>query len=375
METGFWIAVFFACYSYLVYPLSLTLMHLFVRNPVCRRQGYAPAITFIITAHNEARRMRAKLDNAVALDYPHDKLQILVASDGSTDETNAIVSDYANRGVELLALDVRGGKEHAQARAVERSRGEVLVFSDVATMLDTGGLRQIASNFADKSIGCVSSVDSLIDPSGGGESVYVRYEMWLRGLESAIHSVVGLSGSFFAARREVCQDFSTVMPSDFRTLLNTIKAGMRGYSDAHAVGYYQPLKDESREFERKVRTVLRGITTFFHHPEFCNVFRYGLFAYQYCSHKLMRWLTPLFLATALIFNAVAALSSNLYAVILIVHLLAYALAIAGFALPAAARSPVIRIPKYFLIVNASVMVAWVKFLGGRRQVLWNPSIR
>ena len=228
----------------------------------------------------------------------------MVASDGSTDATNGIVEAYAERGVELLPVTNRGGKENAQKEAVQVARGEVLVFSDVATRLDPDGLAQIVANFADPAVGCVSSVDRVLGKDGrpGGEGAYVRYEMWLRALESQVHSLVGLSGSFFAARREVCRDFSADMQSDFRTLLNSMRLGLRGVSDPSAVGYYLDVADGRREFDRKVRTVLRGLTVFFRNLEFLNPLRYGFFSYQYFCHKLLRWLVPLFLLFAFATN-------------------------------------------------------------------------
>ena len=167
--------------------------------------------------------------------------------------------------------------------------------------MKSNGLREIVSNFADPSIGCVSSEDRLVRNDGqpAGEGLYVQYEMLLRRLESRAYSLVGLSGSFFAARKVVCRDFSANMQSDFKTLLNSIQIGLRGVSDADALGYYLDVADQKKELDRKVRTIIRGLTVFFNHIELLNVFRYGLFAYQFFCHKLLRWLVPLFLVTAL----------------------------------------------------------------------------
>src|SRR5262249_47864476 len=141
-------------------------------------------------------------------------------------------------------------------------------------------------------VGCVSSVDALMDANGNlsGEGAYVRYEMLLRRLESTLGSVVGLSGSFFAVRREACREWATDVQSDFNTLLNCVRLGFRGVSDETSVGYYRGVTEETREFERKVRTVLRGITTLMHRAGLLSPRRYGLFAWQLVSHKLCRWL-------------------------------------------------------------------------------------
>lgn len=331
----------------------------------------------IITAYNEGKRIKDKLENTLALDYPKEKLQILVTSDGSTDETNAIVKEYEKEGIELLAIKNRGGKENTQKEAVKKANGDIIVFTDVATLLDPDGLKQIVSNFADSTIGCVSSEDRLIGKDGkpSGEGFYVQYEMRLRRLEFRVNSLVGSSGSFFAARKEVCQDFSEDMQSDFRTVLNSIKLGLRAVSDHEAIGYYQDVSDEKREFDRKVRTVMRGLTVFFRHLEFLNPFRYGLFSYQYFCHKLLRWLVPLFLFIALVTNLVLAPTSSVYYILLLCQSAFYAIAVWGWQRQIPIQNTLLKIPMYFLTVNASIAFAWFKFVRGQRVVMWTPSER
>ncbi|MHB8711803.1 MAG: glycosyltransferase family 2 protein [Trichloromonadaceae bacterium] len=342
-----------------------------------RKASYLPPVTLIIAACNEEKRIGQKLENTVALDYPRQILQVIVTSDGSMDGTNALVREYAGRGIELLALPERKGKENAQKEAVARARGEVIVFSDTATMIDPDGLKKIVANFADPTVGCVSSVDRVIGRDGKpcGEGAYVRYEMWLRSLESKVNSLVGLSGSFFAARREVCRDFSGEMQSDFRTVLNSMKLGLRGVSDSESVGYYQDLADSHKEFDRKIRTVLRGQTVFFKNLEFLNVFRYGLFAYQYFCHKLLRWLVPLFLFTALTANLGLIFGSRFYFLLFLGHLGFYGLALWGWSRSRTPEHVAVKLPLYFLVVNAAILVAWWRYLRGNRMVMWAPSER
>ena len=374
MQFLFWFCIGVVFFAYFGYPLTLVLLRRLRRREVVRDYTTMP-VTLIITAFNEERRIREKLDNSLALDYSKKQLQILVASDGSTDETNAIVRSYADRGVELLEVVHRGGKENAQKEAVQYARGDVVVFSDVATMLEPRGLLEIVANFADPSVGCVSSEDRLLGQDGkpSGEGMYVRYEMWLRRLESEAHSLVGLSGSFFAARKEVCRDFSGEVQSDFRTLLSSMKLGLRGVCDPRAIGSYLNIADEQREFARKVRTVLRGLTVFFKHIEFLNGFRYGLFAYQYFCHKLLRWLVPFFLVGALLANAALAFSSVFFLWILVGQVLFYSLGIYGW--KTQSLHGAWKIPMYFLVVNAAIAVAWWQYLTGKRVVLWEPSQR
>ncbi|WP_224981918.1 glycosyltransferase family 2 protein [Geomonas agri] len=368
--------IFLTFYAYFGYPLSLFLLSLFRCREV-QKSMITPAITFIITAFNEEKRIREKLANTLALDYPPELLQVVVASDGSTDRTNEIVREYAARGVLLLEVTARGGKENAQKEAVAIAQGEILVFSDVATMIEAGSLHRMMANFADPSIGCVSSVDRVIGRDGKpcGEGAYVRYEMWLRDLEGRVNSLVGLSGSFFAARKEVCRDFSPDMQSDFRTLLNSMRLGWRGVGDPEVVGLYQDVGDSGREFDRKVRTVLRGLTVFFKNLEFLNPFRYGLFSYQFFCHKLLRWLVPLFLAGAFLANAALASSSLCYLSLFLLQSAFYLVAGGGWRNPALGRRTPFKIPLYFITVNVAIAVAWLRYLRGNRMVMWTPSER
>ena len=373
----FWMFVFCAFFAYFGYPITLILLSA-VRRKKHERKTITPTATLIITAFNEEKRIREKLENTLLLEYPRDRLQIMVASDGSTDTTHEIVGEYADKGVELFIVHDRKGKENAQAEAVKAARGEIIIFSDTATRIDPNGLLEIVSNFADPKVGCVSSEDKMIandDSDVGGEGFYVTYEMWLRKLESQVNSVVGLSGSFFAARREVCEDFSPKMQSDFRTLLSSMTRGMRGVSDPEAIGYYQDIKDKSREFQRKVRTVIRGLTVFFNHAYFLNIFKFGLFSYQYFCHKLMRWLVPFFMLGALVAGGLAALNSRVYGILFGLQLLFYLVALAGIVIPKLTDMVLFKIPAFFTVVNVSIFVAWMKFIGGERVVLWQPSVR
>lgn len=340
------------------------------------RKRFTPEVTFIITAHNEEKRIKDKIVNSLEIKYPKEKLQIIIASDGSTDRTNEIVDNYRKSGIELLAIPIRGGKENAQKEALKSAKGEVIVFTDVATILESTGLEQIISNFSDPAVGCVSSEDKFIGRDGkpSGEGFYVRYEMMLRRLESRVNSLVGLSGSFFAARRSVCRDFSGDMQSDFRTLLNCVKMGLRGVSDPLATGTYFDVSDDKREFDRKVRTVLRGLTVFFRHIEFLNIFRYGFFSYQYFCHKLLRWLVPLFLILAFSANLFLAMKSGIYFVLFLGQIFFYCVALMGVKGKYTSVN-LIKIPYYFLTVNASIIIAWWRYLGGHRVVMWTPSER
>jgi len=311
------------------------------------------------------------------LNYPEGHLQVIVASDCSTDRTDEIVRGYASRGVLLARAPERRGKEYAQQHAMQVAIGDIVVFSDVATILQPDAIRKIVANFADPSVGCVSSEDRFIDPDGrvSGEGAYIKYEMFLRSLESRVNTLVGLSGSFFAARREVCADWAPDLQSDFNTVLNAVRLGLRGVSDPQSVGYYRNIADERREYERKVRTVLRGISVFMHSIALVNPFRYGLFAWQLFSHKLCRWLVPFAMILLLASNALLLREALFYQVAFAGQAGFYGLALAGIVYRQVLRSTLMKLPSFFVLVNLSILTAWVRYLRGQRIVVWEPSKR
>lgn len=375
LEILFWSSAAFCVYAYAGYPLLAAALATLRHRPVAAAD-ITPPVSFIITVRNEEARLPDKMANTLALDYPRDAFEVIVTSDASSDGTHAIVESFADRGVRLVVAPERRGKEAAQLLAIQHASHDLLVFSDVATHLEPDGVLRIVRSFADPAIGSVSSEDLVLraDGSTGGEGAYVRYEMWLRQIESRLGSVVGLSGSFFAARRAVCRDWAVDIPSDFTTLLNTLKAGLRGISDPRALGYYQDLADGRREYARKVRTVVRGMSALLQHLELLNPFRFGLSAWQLASHKLCRWLVPVAMVLMLIASLLLAGTSRFYAVLAVLQLVAYALAGAGVVSPVAPRGPW-RILTFFVVVNASILHAWWNVLLGRRVVTWEPSRR
>jgi Glycosyl transferase family 2 len=375
MESLFWACVAFVFYGYLGYPMIMYVLARFFPKPV-HRGDITPRVSLIITARNEEKRIGDKIENSLALDYPHEQLEVIVTSDCSTDDTHAIVARYADRGVRLVVAPERRGKEFAQKCAIRASAGEILVFSDVATRLDADGVRAIVANFADASVGCVSSVDRLVDADGtvSGEGAYVRYEMYLRSLESMVGSVVGLSGSFFAARRDVCDPWAEDLPSDFTTLLNTLQHGMRGISDVRAIGYYPNLANKQNEYGRKVRTVVRGMSGLGRHLHLLNPFRYGLAAWQLFSHKVCRWLVPFGLIGALAASLALLTRSPFYLAVGLLQVGAYAVAANGLRDPDR-QAGIPRLLTFLVLVNVSILHAWYRVLRGRRVVAWEPSRR
>ncbi|NGZ01755.1 MAG: glycosyltransferase family 2 protein [Nitrospira sp. WS238] len=375
-EWTFWGSLLFIFYAYAGYLLTLLVISRF-RNRTVSTGPIQPTVSFIITAFNEEGRIKEKIENTLQQQYPRDRLELVVASDCSSDRTDEIVRAYASSGLRLVRATQRRGKEAAQKLAVGQTSGEILVFSDTATMLPPYGIANIVKPFHDPTVGCVSSVDRFIDAEGNvsGEGAYVSYEMLLRRLETKVNTLVGLSGSFFAARRAVCTPWADDLQSDFNTLLNSMRAGLRGVSDPDSVGYYKNLTDETKEYQRKVRTVLRGIAVFMRSLPMLNPFRYGLFAWQLFSHKLCRWLVPFALIVAFVSNVVLATQSLLYQVLLSGQVLFYFMAAAYAWCRWIPKHNLLRLPSFFVLVNLSILDAWVRYMRGDRVFRWEPSKR
>ncbi|AKV98551.1 glycosyl transferase [Marinobacter sp. CP1] len=375
LQFVFWFAAFGAVYSYFIYPIILRFVP--VRRSLESHDGSEPLpwVSLIVTAHNEAHRIGEKIENSLEIDYP--KLELIVASDASTDATDDIVRSFEEQGIVLARTEQRLGKENAQKNAIAKASGNILVFSDVATKIPDHAVSKLVDCFNDPEIGAVSSEDVFISRDGDvvGEGAYVKYEMWLRKLESLRGGVVGLSGSFFAARKSVCNEWDIRSPSDFNTALNCASQGFVAVSAPDVQGYYRDVADPSREYQRKVRTVIRGITALARHPESLNPFRYGLFAFQLLSHKLMRWLVPWFLLLLLIASVMLAGKNVIYTFALVVQIIFYCMVILAHFSPAFRCKTLARIPYFFVQVNVAIAHATLQFLAGRRMTVWSPSQR
>lgn len=372
------ISLFGVIYSYFVYPLILFVLSSWrPAGPQSYRASSGVSVSLIITAHNEEQRIEDKLRNTFELDYPGDLLEIIVASDCSTDRTDEIVASHAGQGVTLVRADQHLGKEYAQWCAIQASKGDIIVFSDVATLIPANALQKLVVLFDDPRVGAVSSEDRFISDDGklAGEGAYVRYEMWLRALESRLAGLVGLSGSFFAARREVCQQWDTQSPSDFNTALNCARAGFIAISSPEVCGHYKDVKDEKKEYARKIRTVIRGMTALGRHAEVLNPFKYGLFAFQVWSHKVMRWAVPWFMLLLLIVTVFMLGKSWFVNLLLIGQVGFYALALLGMKSEVWRENALVRLIYYFVQVNLALAHAAISYFSGKRMTTWTPSRR
>lgn len=377
MELVFWLLAVATAYSYFIYVILLQVLP--KRRTYAALDGDAdlPKVSLIITAYNESSRISEKLQNSLALDYPRELLEIIVASDCSEDGTDGIVENFAPGRVRLVRADERKGKEYAQYCAIQQAAGEILVFSDVATSISPEAIHSLVDYFRDPQIGAVSSEDHFVSQDGTvvGEGAYVRYEMWLRRLESDCAGLVGLSGSFFAARASVCQQWDIYSPSDFNTALNCVKQDLIAVTAPDVQGHYKDIVEAKREYQRKVRTVLRGMTALLRHPEVLSYRRFGLFSLQLWSHKIMRWAVPWLLVALLVVSFLLWNHGPVYRFALFAQLGFYTVGLLGAMIPSLREFGPVRMIYFFLLVNIALAEALIKLIKGDRIYVWKPSQR
>jgi len=371
----FWLSLVMIIYPYFGYPLVLHLIRIFrVENPP--RDGspreVPPAVTVLVPAHNEEGTIETKIRNTLSLEYPREKLQIIVVSDGSTDATNVTVGKYLDKGVTFIVMESRRGKAQALNAGLAAATGDIVVFTDASILLEPDSLRCIVKRFREEEIGCVSGSDRILD--GGGEGIYGRYELYLRNLESEVHSIVGASGSFYAQRRRICSPFLEGMAPDFLSALTTVEKGYRAVAEPTASGHMASAKNANDEFRRKERTILRGMTTLYQKRNLLNPSRYGVFSVSLWSHKVSRWLVPFFMILLFVSNAFL-LEERFYGMIFIAQCIFYLAACSPLLGSGMSRSPLMKIPYYFCLSNAAILFATMKYATGIRQEIWSPTKR
>ena len=378
LDLAFWALALVVAYVYAGYPLLLALFTARSRqaggDAAAAASEPRPYVTMLISAYNEADCIAEKLDNTLSIDYPPERLQVIVISDASDDGTDDIVARYAERGVELLRMPQRGGKTAGLNAGVSRAAGEIIVFSDANALYHGQALRRLVAPFGDERVGAVIGESSYVEPdssSGESESLYWRYETWIKRMESRRGSVVGGDGAIYAVRRELYQPMPPDALSDFVNPLQVVRAGYRCVYEPRAVSYEAAAADFGREYRRKVRIVNRAWRALWSMREMLNPWRHGAFALKLWSHKVLRWWVPAVLVMLLLLNAALLMSHPVYRLTFAMQLALYALAAAGFAMRRSQRQPVIvRVPFYFCLVNFAAAVGLIEALEGKSYTTW-----
>lgn len=369
----FWASLALLLYVYFGYPAALSVLGRWRRRPaVAPTDDRAPSVCLIISAHNEDAVIREKIENSLALRYDG-RLSIVVACDGCTDRTTDIAREYHDHKVELFAWNTRRGKSAVLNDVIRERREEIIVFTDANALFAPDAVAKLAERFRGPSIGCVvGELKYVRDAStvGQGESLYWRYEARVKKLESRLESVLVANGSIFAARRALVRELYQDVANDFQIPFDVANQGAGVVYEPAAVAVERSAELWEEEFGRKVRIVLRGITGF---TRLRGRIR-GMRAWQFTSHKLLRWSVGAILFVLLAATVALAPGSRAFEAFLAVQLACYTLAAVGWCLRQRENVPrIFFVPFYFTMVNTAALNAWGRFVVGHRQATWEKA--
>lgn len=375
-QTIFWLLIALISYVYIGYPLIVYLISLISPKKI-KRAEFQPNVSVIITAYNEEQAIRGKLENTLAIDYPKEKLEIIVASDCSNDKTDDIVRGFADKGVKLYRQTERLGKTSAQNLAVEKATGEIILFSDATTDYQPDVLRAMLPNFADEKIGCVAGKLIYVDPSkstvGQGAKSYWNYETFLKESESRACSLIGTSGCLYAVRRSAYRTMPIDACSDFLIATIVYRQNLRTVYEPQAVCTEETNQLSGKEMQMRVRVISQTFSDLWTNRDMLNPFRSGFYAVELLSHKILRYSVPLFLILLFLSSIFLAFNSTFFGIIAVLQIIFYAAAIAGWSLEkSGVKGGILSMPLYFVLANAASLVGFYKFLRGERYARWEP---
>ena len=385
MQIIFWACIGLVLYTYVGYGILLFFLVKIrgskIGESVFRENQELPAITHIIAAFNEEDYIEEKIQNALNLDFPSDKNNVWVVTDGSNDSTPQLVEKM--EGVKLFHLDERKGKIHAVNRIMPLVETPVVVYSDANTVLNSDSLKNIVRHYQDEKVGCVSGEKRIRqegseEASSAGEGMYWKYESFLKKYDYHLYSVVGAAGELFSIRTELFEETPTdTLIEDFYLSLSIAQKGYRIAYEPEAYAMENSSESIKEEAKRKVRIAAGGHQAISRLLPLLNVFKYGWLSFQYISHRVLRWtLTPIALVMALMSNGLLFEQGIAYQAIFFAQIGFYALAYLGYILQKRKiKVKALFIPFYFTFMNVSVFQGFFRFLRGSQSVLWERASR
>ncbi|MBN2145981.1 MAG: glycosyltransferase family 2 protein [Anaerolineales bacterium] len=378
LQVLFWLGILWVAYATFGYALVLWLATRFIQRPV-HKADITPAVSFLIAAHNEESVIAAKLENTLALDYPREKLEIIVMSDASTDRTNEIVEGYQEHGVILHAIPGGGGKPNAMNLTLPMTSGEVILISDADSQYAPDALRKLVRSFADERVGAVTGEEVRVPAEtggGAGEGLYVRLDNLIKRLEGQIGSMVMVNGGFVAIRRELYPVLDPTLNFDLVWAPLLQLQGYRTVYEPEARSTEVYALDTKGDFRRRLRTVLQAFYSYLSVPAALNPLRTGWYAVRLFSHRFMRWFVLPWLGVALAASLLLASTYPVYQWLLSGQALFYLLALLGWVLDhCGKRVTIFYVPFYFVYIHLAAFVAVVQALLGKRVATWEPTTR
>lgn len=350
-------------------------------NATALDDSYEPRVSILIAAFNEEKDISATVQNKIDLNYPKDKLEVIVVSDESTDKTDEIVQSFSNAEipVTLVRQVPRQGKTAGLNQIVPLAKGEIIVFSDANSLYQKDALKYLVAHFSKQAIGYVTGKMVYVNDDGSmvgdGCSAYMKYENIIRSAETRIGSVVGVDGGIDAMRKDLYQSLNADQLPDFVQPLKVVEQGYKVSYESKAILKEHVVSDDSQEYRMRVRVGLRAMWALHDMRQLFNPLRFGLFSLQLLSHKLLRYLAFIPLIALFVLNAMLISEHLSYAYIFALQCLFYLFAYIGFLRRGQTNSPVyFSLPYYFLLLNVSSAHAFIRYLKKEKQVIWKPRL-
>jgi cellulose synthase/poly-beta-1,6-N-acetylglucosamine synthase-like glycosyltransferase len=377
----FWGCAAVVAYTYIVYPVLLVLLAAVRRGAVAPRElddADLPNVSVLIVAHNEESVIRERIENLLALDYPKDKLELVIASDSSQDRTVDIVNEYGDRSIRLIAFTERTGKAAVLDSAIPRLAGSIAVLSDANTMMDRSAVRRLVRWFHNPQVGVVCGKLVLTDPATGSnvDSLYWRFETLLKRSEGKLGALLGANGGIYAIRRSVFQGVrhDTIVDDFVIPLLARVRTGCAIIYDETAIAYEETPPEIAVEFRRRARIGAGGFQSMAVLWPLLDP-RKGWIALTFASHKVLRWLCPFFLIGLAAANLVL-VNSGIYGVTLLVGILLGTVALLGQYLSlGSSAGRALRLTTMFATMNAALLVGFFRWASGRQRAAWDRTAR
>lgn len=374
LEIVFWCAVVLILYTYVGYALALRLLSGSRRSErTADNPEQLPGVTMVIAAYNEERFIEAKVENALAMDYPSDRYRVIVVSDGSEDATNSIVGGFEHAQLKFVQVEERAGKANALNTAMKHVETDIVVFTDANVFLDEDAVAALVRPFADPETGAVTGrveLESIEESEPLGEGAYMRYERFIQALESDFWSVAGVDGALFAARRSLVAELprDTVL-DDFTLGVNVALAGSRVRYEPSARAVEQVPAEVSQEFRRKTRIAAGNFQMLSRLESGRLKSAPARFRLAFVSHKILRWYAPFLMLAALACNAFL-VSQPAYATTMAIQIGVYGSALLAFAVPALRNVTLFYVPYYFVAMNLALLVGWFRHRRNQQSVTW-----
>lgn len=384
----FWICLFIIFYTFLGYGIFLyaliRIKRLFAKPFVFNKNAILPSVTLLVAAFNEQDLIKEKVENCLALDYPKNKIQIIFITDGSSDNTPNIIKQFTD--IELLHEDIRAGKMAAIKRAIPYIKGEITVFTDANTFLNTEAIKELVKHYQNPKVGAVAGekrikVDTEADASAAGEGFYWKYESALKKWDYELYTSVGAAGELFSIRTSLYQ------PVESDTIIDDHMIAMRIAETGYIIGYEPNAyatetasADSKEELKRKIRIAAGGIQSVLRLKKSANPFYNPILTFQYISHKVLRWtVTPWLMIFLLILNIIICLSDPdkiLYLIILLAQILFYLASTAGYFLESRKiKIKILFIPFYFSMMNYAAIAGTLRYFKGNQSAAWEKAKR